>query len=138
MSFELRGQVAYGLAALVTTAVYVAWLAIQLDSTPAADVDYTSALFLAIIASTVIHVVGKAVVRGRGPRAELTDQRDKEIGRRADALTFYAFSIFALGPMVLAIREADAFWIANALFLAYALAAVFGVAARVVLDRRGL
>ncbi|BDZ60516.1 hypothetical protein Lsed01_02240 [Demequina sediminis] len=138
MSFELRGQVAYGFAALVTTAVYVAWLAIQLDSTPAADVDYTSALFRAIVASIVIHAIGRSIVRGRGPRAELTDQRDKEIGRRADALAFYAFSIFALGPMVLAIREADAFWIANALFLAYALAAVFGVGARVVLDRRGL
>jgi hypothetical protein len=138
MSFELRGQVAYGFAALVTTAVYVAWLVIQLDSTPAADVDYTGALFRAIVASIVIHAIGRSIVRGRGPRAELTDQRDKEIGRRADALTFYAFSIFALAPMILAIREADAFWIANALFLAYALAAVFGVGARVVLDRRGL
>lgn len=138
MSFELRGQLAYGFAALVTAAAYVIWLAIQLDTTPAADVEFARALIWTITGSSLIHAFGRAAVRGRGPHAELTDQRDKEIGRRADALSFYVFSILGLAPLILAMERADAFWIANSLFLAYVATALFGVAARVVLDRRGL
>jgi hypothetical protein len=47
------------------------------------------------------------------------------------------FSIAASGPLVLAMVGADQFWIANSLYVAYALTAVIGSAVKLVAYRRG-
>ncbi len=137
MTFALKTQLAYGFAALATTAVYAVWLGMQVAERDPAAIDYVGALLWTLGASMLIHALGGAFVRGRRPQDQVTDARDREIGMRADALTFLVFSILAAIPLVLGMLGAHAFWITNVLFFAFALAAVFGVVARVVLYRRG-
>ena len=76
------------------------------------------------------------VVRRRSQRR--TDDRDKEIGRRADALCFMIFSILAAIPMALGLAGFSTFWMTNTLFLAFSLAAVANVVIRAIYYRKGV
>lgn len=139
MTFEERSQWAYAFAALATTLVYFTWLGLQLADRPAAQVEFVKPLLWTIGASMIVHALGTGFVRGSNPAdADKRDDRDREVGRRADAISFLVFSIAALPGFVLAIVDADTFWIANSLFAAYALTAVTGVVTRSVLYRRGI
>ena len=64
MTFEQKTQWAYGFAALVTTLVYVVWLAIQLQDTAAQDVNYVPALLWTLLASFIIHSLGRGMAAG--------------------------------------------------------------------------
>jgi uncharacterized membrane protein len=138
MTFEQRSQWAYGIAALLTTAAYVVWLCIQLGSTAAEDIDYTAALLWTLGASFLIHAIGGGVARGKGRKQDMVrDDRDKAINQWGDAQTFYVFSGLAAIPLIIGLAGADAFWVTNTLFLAFALAAVFGVIAKSIRYGRG-
>ena len=137
MTFEHKTQLAYGFAALVTTLVYVVWLGVQLQSAAAEDVDYVPALLWTLLASFIIHSLGRGMARGRRPSDRRSDERDREVSRRGDALTFFVFSGLAAIPLVLGMAGLDAFWITNALYLAFAVAAVFGVIAKSVIYGTG-
>lgn len=69
---------------------------------------------------------------------EPRDERDRAIGRYAE----YGGQAFlvagALGALVLAFLEADHFWIANALFLAFTLSSVLGSLLRIRAYRWGM
>lgn len=49
----------------------------------------------------------------------------------------YGFAALAAVPLVLGMAQVDPFWITNALFVAFAIAAVFGVIVKTVLYARG-
>jgi uncharacterized membrane protein len=138
VSFELKSQWVYGVAVLMTTLAYVGWLSVQLADRPARDVAYVGPLLWTIGASVVVNALGRAAVQAQRGQDDFADERDREVGRRADALTFPVFSVLAAVPFGLGLLEVDAFWITNGLFAAFALAALFGVAARSVLYRRGV
>lgn len=138
MTFTQKTQVAYGVAALVTTGVYFVWLAIQLQNTPTNDVDYVPALLWTLLASFIIHSLGRGMAYGARPKDRLSDERDREVTRHGDALTFYVFSALAAVPFILGLIGLDAFWITNTLFLAFAITAVFGVAAKLVIYGKGV
>ncbi|GIG55628.1 hypothetical protein [Demequina activiva] len=137
MTFEQKTQWAYGFAALVTTLAYAVWLAVQLQDTAPQDVTYVPALLWTLLASFIIHSLGRGMAYGRRPKDRLSDERDREVTRRGDALTFYVFSVLAAIPLALGMAGLDAFWITNTLFLAFAIAAVFGVIAKSVIYARG-
>jgi hypothetical protein len=140
MTSEERNLWAYGFASLVVPAVYFAWLAGRVaDAVDVADVSYVRALLWAIGVGIVVHTIGNVVALAPARTdAGVKDQRDRDIARRGDALSFYVFSVLVVGPFALAMADARAFWIANALYLAYALAAVFGVVVKAVFYRKGL
>ncbi len=85
MTLAERYLWAYGVAALVTTAVYVAWLAAQLADTPPADVAYVGPLLWTLLASFVVHTVGRAVAAGCRPDEPGRDERDREVDVRGNA-----------------------------------------------------
>lgn len=134
MTLNQRYQWAYGTAVVLTTVAYAAWLAVQLSQRPAAQIEFTRALLITLLASFVIHTFARGSARG-GVRKEdaLTDDRDRAIAQRGDALTFYVFSGLAAIPLVLGLADVDPFWITNSLFFAFALAAIFGIVAKSVL-----
>ena len=134
MTLTERYQWAYGTAVILTTAAYAVWLAIQLGEQPAAEIEYTRALLITLLASFVIHSFARGSARG-GLRKEdaITDDRDRAITQRGDALTFYVFSGLAAVPLALGLADVDPFWITNSLFFAFALAAVFGIVAKTAL-----
>jgi hypothetical protein len=139
MTFQEKSLWAYGFAALAAPVAYFAWLARQVARADAvADIGYVRALLWAIGGGILLNMIGSTFVRGAGRGTDLKDQRDREIDRRGNAINFVVFSVLIVIPFALALRDAETFWIANAIYLAYALAAVIGVVIKAVLYRKGI
>ena len=140
MTFEEKSQWAYGFASLVVPATYFGWLAGRIaDADAVADIAYVRTLLWAIGVGVLVNVIGGMFARGAGGRgSDLKDQRDREIARRGDAVGFVVFSSLVVVPFALAMRDADTFWIANAIYLTYALTAVIGVVIKAVLYQKGI
>jgi len=140
MTFEERNQWAYGLAALLVGGTYLAWLGTRVAATDnVADIAYAGNLVRAIVAGVVVNIVFSIVARGAGARgADRTDERDRNVGRRADQIAYVVFSLLVIGPFVLAVADAPTFWIANAIYAAYVMGAVTSVIARSVIYRKGI
>src|SRR5690554_2799275 len=101
MTFTQKTQVAYGFAVLVTTGIYMVWLALQLQHTAAQDIEYVPALLWTLLASFIIHSLGRGMAYGARPKDRLSDERDRNVTRHGDALTFYVFSALAAVPFLL-------------------------------------
>lgn len=138
MTFEQKSQWAYAFAAFATATVYFTWLAIQAADQPVAEISYRGALLWTIGASMIIHALGTGFVRGSAPKGtDKADVRDRDIARRADAISFYVFSGLAAVPLMLGLLELDMFWIVNSLFAAFAFTAVFGVILKAAMYKKG-
>jgi hypothetical protein len=143
MSSEERGQWVY---LVVIGLTYVGYLAIvlgQLAGTPLTEVDYAPTMLLAIGIGIVLAIVGRIGVEILG-RIEAPDEghdpdvRDRDIGRFGEYVAGTVLGIGMIVPFALTLAELDYFWIANAMYLAFALAAVIGAAVKLVAYRRGL
>lgn len=138
MTFEQKNHLAYGLASLIVLVAYLVWLLGQIQESPVEDIAYLGPLLWAIGIGIVLNMILGAVARGTNPaEADKKDIRDRDINRRGDAVGFYVFSIAASGPLVLAMVGAHQFWIANSLYVAYALTAVIGSAVKLAAYRMG-
>jgi len=140
MTFEEKSQWAYGFASLVAPAAYLVWIAGKIgDAAAVGDIAYVRTLLWAIGAGILVNSLGGMIIRGANPReADVRDQRDRDIRRRGDAVGFVVFSILVVGPFVLTMRDANTFWIANALYVAYVLTALITVSVKAVLYRKGI
>jgi hypothetical protein len=65
------------------------------------------------------------------------DQRDKEIARFGDHVGNSLVAVGAIAALVMAMAEWDHFWIANVVYLCFALSGVLGSMARLAAYRRG-
>src|SRR5262245_6699200 len=146
MSSEERGQWVYLVAIVVTYTAYVVIILGRLGQTAAADIDYVPTMLGAIGIGIALAIVGRIAVEivsgvsaelaghGQGPEA---DVRDRDIGRFGE---YFAGTVLGVGmvvPFVLTLAEFDYFWIANAMYLAFVVAAVVGAAVKLVAYRRG-
>jgi hypothetical protein len=139
MSFEEKNLWAYGVASLVVPVSYFVWLVTRAEDGPFVDIDYLPAMLWAIGIGISLNVLGAIVASMSNPsEVGKKDQRDRDVIRRGDAVSFYVFSIAAAGPLVLAMADADTAWIANSLYAAYALTAIVGAAVKIISYRRGL
>jgi hypothetical protein len=118
-------------------AVPVVYLAIMLDrlaDTPAADLAFQRPLLIAVGASIVLNMFfAPAPRKGR----DRQDERDALLAQRGVRAGFYALSAAVLAPFALAMYEAPYFWIASAIYLAFAAAATVESIVRIVGYRRG-
>jgi hypothetical protein len=147
MSYEERGQWVYLVTIVLTYAGYVAIILGKAAGTAPADIDYVPAMVGAIGAGIVLAIVGRIVVEiaggiaaeraGHEDRHE-PDVRDRDIGRFGE---YFAGTVLGIGmvvPFILALTEVEYFWIANAMYLVFVLAALAGAAVKLVAYRRGL
>lgn len=139
MSSEEKRAWIYAVVAVGVSAVYFVTV---LSKVPGADVTriaYVRPMLTAIGAGIGLSIVIGIVVAIVSPgEAGRTDERDREINRLGEYVGFYVMSIAAIVPLVLAIVEAAHFWIANALYLAFVLAALASSIVKIVVYRRGL
>ncbi|MGY4394209.1 hypothetical protein ACVWXB_007508 [Streptomyces sp. TE12347] len=126
---------------VVTVASYGAYLAVVLGrsgSEPLAQQPYAAALLwtvgAAIVASIVLHIT---VSLFSSEEDKVKDQRDREIHRFGDHIGQSFVAIGAVTGMLLAMAEADQFWIANAIYLAFVLSALLGSMAKISSYRMG-
>lgn len=126
---------------VVTVLSYGAYLAVVLGRSgdgPLAQEPYVSALLwtvgAAIAASIALHIT----VALLAPEEDKTkDQRDREIHHFSEYVGQSFVVIGGVAGLVLAMAEADQFWIANAIYLAFALSAILGSTAKIAAYRLG-
>ncbi|GJF33079.1 hypothetical protein KNE206_57790 [Kitasatospora sp. NE20-6] len=138
MAFEERRA---WITAVVTVCSYGLYLAVVLgraDGVPLATVPYAAALLWSIagaVAASVALTAAAALVSPEG--AGQKDLRDREINRFGEYAGRSFLVVGGVTVLVLAMTRADHFWIANATYLAFALSALLGSAARISAHRWG-
>lgn len=91
-----------------------------------------------IIAGIVINIL-VGIVSGMFRRdAGRVDQRDRQIARFGDQVGQSFVILGAVSALLLAMLEADSFWIANVIYLGFVLSAVLASITKVIGYRRGL
>lgn len=135
MSSEEKRAWVYAVVAVAVPAVY---FAIVLPGVDVATVSYVGPMLVAIgvgiAANIVLNVVAAAVRPGEAGRK---DERDRGIAGLGNSAGFFAMSAVSGVALVLAMVEVPLFWIAQALYLAFVVAALASAVARIVAYRRG-
>jgi small-conductance mechanosensitive channel len=138
MALEERSSWIQLAVSVVLYGVYLSVIIREATSGPLVDIDYAPAMLwtigIAIVTSIVVNIAISIVTPRRDQKR---DVRDRDIARTGDRVGQSFLVIGALGALLLAVVEADYFYIANALYLAFVLSSVLGSATKVVIYRRG-
>jgi len=149
MTFEEKVTWVEAAVFAAVPAVYFAIVLGRLGTTPAAEIAYQKPMLIAIGISIILTIVGSiltgigtgitAEIRERGSAGDIgrTDERDKQISRRGELVGYYVSSAGVVGAMALTMLEYPYFWIANALYLGFVIAALVSAAVKIVAYRRG-
>ena len=138
MSSEERHSWIYVVVGVLVPLVYFATVLSKVPGTDVATIGYVWPMLTAIgvgIGASIVLSIMAAIISPR--EAGKTDVRDKEINRRGEYVGFYVMSVAAIVPLGLAMAKAEHFWIANALYLAFVLAALASAVVKIVAYRRG-
>ena len=140
MSLEERNAWMMLVVAIGGLVVYLALVISAADGGPLVDVRYQPLMLWVIGVSIAIGIVG-AIINGirvnlAGERE--TDERDREIARFSKNVGQAFLVIGGLAALLMAMAEWDWFWIANTLYLGFALSGVLEGTTKVVSYRRGL
>jgi hypothetical protein len=135
MVFHERAAWAGLVSAIVTAGVYI-WM---LQGAEAWFGPMLWGIGAGIAASIVITILW-GIVAGIRDRegATASDLRDRDISRFGGRAEHIVLIVAGLAVIALCAIGAEAFWIANAMFAGFVLAAVVGGLARVIAYRRGL
>jgi cell division protein FtsW (lipid II flippase) len=124
---------------MVSVCAYAAYLIAVLGRTGAlAEEPYAGTLLWSIggaIAVSIVLNIAAVILAPAGARTK--DQRDREINRVGEHIGQSFVVIGGLAALLLALAEADHFWIANVIYLAFVLSAVLGSVAKIFAYRRG-
>lgn len=126
---------------MVSVCAYAAYLIAVLGRTgpgALAEEPYAGTLLWSIgaaIAVSIVLNIAAAILAPAGARTK--DQRDREINRAGEHIGQSFVVIGGLAALLLALTEADHFWIANVIYLAFVLSAVLGSVAKIFAYRRG-
>jgi len=94
---------------------------------------------LGIVATIVLSIAWGLIAHRRDPdNTGRSDIRDRDISRLGGRVEQAFLVIAGLGVIGLCAVGADVFWIANTMFLGFAVSAIVGGIARVIAYRRGL
>lgn len=149
MPFEEKVTWVNAVVAAIVPLVYFVVVLGQLGQASASEIAYQRPMLIAIGVSIVLTILGSiAMGIGSGISAEIaepgsgadigrTDERDATIGRRGELVGYYVSSVGVVGAMALTMLEYDYFWIANALYLSFVIAALVSATVKLVAYRRG-
>lgn len=142
MSVEEKRWWTYGAVALVVSAIYFAFILSKVAGAPVDEIEFQLPLLFAAGSGAILATAATIVLRIAsdiaGPKgAAQTDQRDRDINRLGEYVGGIVLAVTMALPFTLALLEVDDFWIANAMYLAFAMSAVAGSATKLVIYRRG-
>lgn len=143
MSAHERSAWLYGTIAVAGYATYLVLLFAAASGGPLEEAPYREPLIATVVGSivagivlTIVLNIAIGILGGRG--AQRVDVRDQEISQLGERVGNAPLVIAAVGALVLALVEADGFWIANTLYLGFVLSAVLGTVARLAVYRGGM
>ena len=138
MSYEEKGQWVYIVAIAVTFAAYVLIVLRQAATGPLTEWDYAPTLLWTIGIGIALCIAGRIVIEiARPSETYATDARDRDIGRFGEYVSGTVLGVGMVVPFVLALAAFHQFWIANAMYAAFVVAALVGTVVKVVAYRRG-
>ena len=109
------------------------------SGTPVEQIDYVPAMLWVIGGAIVASIIGRILVEIFSPSESTRgDIRDKEIDRLGERVGSSFVVIGALGALVLAMLDADGFWIANTVYFCFVLSAILSSITKLVAYRRGV
>lgn len=143
MVYEERNAWAGLIVSPIALVVYVVLVLQQAGGGPLTAVDWFPLMLWTIgggiVATIVISVVWGILAGMRDPDgAGRSDIRDRDISRMGGRVEQAFVVIAGLGVIALCAVGADVFWIANTMYLGFAVSALVGGIARVIAYRRGL
>jgi hypothetical protein len=139
VSYEEKGTWVYLLASAGGYAAYLAIVLGRAAGAPLAEAPYAAALLWTIGASIAATIVGRVLVETLSPsESRRGDVRDRDILRAGEAAGRWFVLAAAAAALLMAMARWDRFWIANVIYLGFALSAVGGSVVRLVAYRRGL
>ena len=155
MSYEERGQWVYLVANVLGLGAYASFILGRAGSLPLAHDVYVPALLWTIGIAIVLSIVGRigleiaariasevtAEMTGEAPNDTddyTADVRDRDIGRFGEYIAGIVLGVGMIVPFALALAAFDHFWIANAIYLVFALSAFVGTVVKLVAYRRGI
>lgn len=137
MSYEEKNTWAFG---IIAVAGYVTYLVVLLSQseTPLTATPYVLPM-LSTIGGAILAGIVAGIVIGilSGRDREKKDQRDRQIYRRGEYIGHAFVLAGAIVALLLAMLEADHFWIANVIYLAFVIAAVAATVVKITAYRRG-
>ena len=149
MTFEEKTTWVTAIVTLIVPVAYFALILRQLQVVPAEQIAYQKPMLIAIGTSIVLTIVGSILVaigsavsaeirqEGSAKSMDRTDERDVFIGRRGEIVGYYVASAGAVVVLGMTMLQYPYFWIANILYLSFALATVVSSAVKLVAYRRG-
>ncbi|HEX6342950.1 hypothetical protein [Umezawaea sp.] len=138
MAFEEKRAWMMGAVTVIAYAVYVAVVLGRWEGGPLVDVPYVGPVLWTIGGAIATTVVLHTAIATLSPEdADVKDQRDREITRFGEHSGRSLVVVGGTAAFVLALLDVDQFWIANALYLAFALSAVAESVAKVAAYRGG-
>lgn len=128
---------------VVVLGVYLALIAPQFGDRPVGEIAWQWPMALCIlggiVATIVLSILWGIVAGMRDPNEKhRSDIRDRDIERMGDRVGRAFTVIGGLAALVLAMTDAEPFWIGHAIFLGFFLSALLGGVAQVIAYRRGL
>ncbi|MBD8012124.1 hypothetical protein B4U78_012300 [Microbacterium esteraromaticum] len=143
MVYHERVAWAQLIASVITLTGYIAVLLMQSRGGDISTVDWLPPMLWTIGAgialSIVISILWGIAAGLRDPQsATASDIRDRDISRLGGRVEHSFLVIAGLGVIALCAAGAELFWIANTMFLGFAVSALVGGIARVTAYRRGL
>jgi len=149
MSFEEKMTWVSATVTSLVTAGYLAVVLGEIGDTPVTEIPYQPILLVAVGVTVVMMIVGAVImaaftaiaveVTGEGSVDEINvhDERDRDINTRGELIGYYVSSAGVVGVMALAMLEYDYFWIANALYLSFAVGTIVASVVKIGAYRRG-
>lgn len=138
MSFEEKSAWIMGVLAVVSFSVYATVILQLAQTTELVEVAWVSPMLWVIGASIVASIVLHIAIAIISPRdADKKDLRDRQIYRFGEYIGQSFVVVGGIATLILAMIEADYFWIANVVYLCFTLSAILGTIAKVVAYRRG-
>ena len=138
MSLAQRSQWVEVAAAVLLLLGLGLWLNTQLSHTAPEDIRFGPEVGTVAIAINLLFIAIRTWVRrSTSPGDDFADERDRELGRRADAITMHVFMGLAVIPLVLGLSGAAPVWFVTSLLAAYLLAGLANALIRLGLYARG-
>ena len=143
MAYEERNVWASLIVSVITLTTYIVLVFQQAGGGPLTDVDWFPLMLWTIgggIVAVIVISILWGIIAGARDRDGIgtADIRDRDISRMGSRVEQAFVVIAGLGVIVLCAVNAHVFWIANTMFLGFAVAALVGGIARVIAYRRGL
>jgi hypothetical protein len=138
MSLEEKLTWTSTLILLGSFVIYWAIILGRAQSIPLTDVPYAGVMFWSLGAVVVGSVAVAIVTIIASPKeADNKDQRDKEIKRYGDAVSYNILALGSLVVLALIAAKVPHFWIAQSLYLCCVVAGLWGAVVRLIAYRRG-